>query len=61
MRCAGACSDVAGEVAAALAHAAVAFKDKPDLSEKYWLKAQEAFSQTRDAVSYTHLTLPTKD
>jgi hypothetical protein len=36
---AGQCSDVAGEVAASLAHAAVAFKNKRKLRERYWRKA----------------------
>ena len=33
-------------MAAALAHAAVAFKHNPELSERYWSKAKQAFSQT---------------
>ena len=37
---------MAGEVAAALAHAAVAFADYPELSALYWEKAQLAYNQT---------------
>jgi Glycosyl hydrolase family 9 len=40
------CSDVTGEMAAALAHAAVAFKDVPALRKAYWRKAQWAYLQT---------------
>ena len=40
------CSDVSGEIAATLAHAAVVFKDRPELSSRYWEKAQMAFAQT---------------
>jgi Glycosyl hydrolase family 9 len=43
---AGKCSDVAGETAAALAHAAVAFADTPELSSAYWDKAKMAYAQT---------------
>lgn len=48
----GECSDVTGEMAAALAHAAVAFKDDQALSDAYWAKAQLAYLQT-GAVSGT--------
>jgi Glycosyl hydrolase family 9 len=37
---------VAGEMAAALAHAAVAFKDEPELRDAYWEKAKSAYEQT---------------
>lgn len=43
---AGTCSDVAGEIAASLAHAAVAFRDQEDLASEYWRKAQMAYAQT---------------
>jgi Glycosyl hydrolase family 9 len=43
---AASCSDVTGEIAAALAHAAVAFKDIPALRTAYWQKAQWAYKQT---------------
>jgi hypothetical protein len=46
--CAGKCADLAGEVAAALAHAALAFKEWQDLSMKYWDKANQAFKQVGD-------------
>lgn len=42
----GQCSDVTGEMAATLAHAAVVFKDSPELSALYWDKAKQAFAQT---------------
>lgn len=44
--CAGEASDIAGEAAAALAHAAVAFADQPRLSAAYWRKAQMAYELT---------------
>lgn len=40
------CSDVTGEMAAALAHAAIAFADKPTLAGRYWQHAQLAYAQT---------------
>jgi Glycosyl hydrolase family 9 len=43
---AGTCSDITGAMAAALAHAAVAFKNVPALSTAYWNKAQWAYNQT---------------
>lgn len=43
---AGTCSDVAGEIAASLAHAAVAFRDRAALAREYWRKAQMAYAQT---------------
>lgn len=43
---AGQASDIAGEVAAALAHAALAFSDMPELSCMYWDKAQLAYKLT---------------
>ena len=43
---AGKCSDVTGEMAAALAHAALAFADKPTLAGIYWKHAQWAYAQT---------------
>lgn len=43
---AGECSDVAGEMAAALSHSAVAFQNNADLSKLYWTKAKQAFAQT---------------
>jgi hypothetical protein len=42
----GQCSDLAGEMAAALAHSALAFKGRADLSALYWGKANQAFKQT---------------
>lgn len=42
----GACSDVAGEVAASLAHAAAAFQDRPKVRDRYWRKAVQAYAQT---------------
>jgi hypothetical protein len=46
--CAGKCADLAGEVAAALAHSALAFKERQVLSAKYWDKAKQAFKQMGD-------------
>lgn len=43
---AGECSDIAAEMAAALAHSAVAFKSNNELSSLYWTKAKQAFNQT---------------
>jgi hypothetical protein len=44
--CAGKCSDVSGEIAATLAHAAIAFKSNKELSDGYWSKAKMAYAQT---------------
>lgn len=43
---AGTCSDVAAEIAASLAHAAVAFRDRRTLSNEYWRKAKMAYAQS---------------
>jgi len=40
------CSDVTGEVASALAHAAVVFKEDAEKRDHYWSKAQLAYAQT---------------
>lgn len=42
----GQCSDVAGEVAATLAHSAAAFRNRDILSKKYWERAKWAYRQT---------------
>jgi hypothetical protein len=42
----GKCSDVTGEIAASLAHAAVTFADMPNISAEYWKKAKMAYQQT---------------
>ena len=42
----GTCSDIAGEVAATLAHAAVTFEGRSALSARYWAKARVAYAQT---------------
>ena len=42
----GKCSDVTGEIAATLAHAAAAFVHEPELSAVYWEKAKAAYAQT---------------
>jgi Glycosyl hydrolase family 9 len=62
---AGTCSDVAGEISAALAHAAVAFADTSDLSSAYWDKANMAYAQSgadskefgNSNVAYTELAI----
>ena len=41
----GQCSDIAGEVAASLAHAATAFKDRGVQSRMYWRRAKMAYAQ----------------
>ena len=50
----GACSDVAGATAAALAHGALAFKDRKRVSSKYWSKAKSAYAQTNVGGSLTN-------
>ena len=42
----GMCSDVSGEIAAALAHSALAFIDRKRLSQTYWERAKVAYAQT---------------
>lgn len=42
----GQCSDIAAEVAAALAHAASTFRNDDALRDAYWSKARSAYAQT---------------
>ena len=51
----GQCSDIAGEVAAALAHSASVFRNDDTLRDEYWAKAKAAYSQTGvDTDTYTN-------
>ena len=42
----GQCSDVAGEIAATLAHSAIVFQKDSVLRDEYWSKAKMAYAQT---------------
>lgn len=47
----GTCSDITGEAAGALAHAAVAFKEVPALRDAYWRAAKTVYAMTSASVA----------